>query len=61
MVHIDIAQQNFFEDKQNFNWKAFSQLKDAALLVKNRENTTALTKIFSVELKFTADCLNKNK
>lgn len=57
MVHIDIAQQNFFEDKQNFNWK----LKDAALLVINRENATALTKMFSVELKFTADCLNKNK
>ena len=57
LEHFDIVQQNFFEDKQIFNSKNLSQLKDAALSVINRENTTALTEKFNIELKFTADCL----
>ena len=47
----------FFEDKQIFNSKTLLQLKDAALSVINRENTTALTEMFNIELKFTVDCL----
>ena len=65
MVHLDIVQQNLFEDKQNFNSKTFSQPKDVALSVIKRENKIVLAEMFSVELKFTADCLkfwfNKNK
>ena len=57
LEHFDIVQQNFFEDKQIFNSKTLSQLKDATLSVINRENTTALTEMFNTELKFTADCL----
>ena len=57
LVHFDIVQQNFFEDKNIFNFKTLSQLKDAALSVIKRENTTALAEMLSVELKFIADCL----
>ena len=57
LEHFDIVQQNFFEDKQIFNSKTLSQLKDATLSVINRENATALTEMFNTELKFTADCL----
>ena len=65
MVHFEIVQQNFFEDKEIFNSKTFAQLKDAASSVINREHTAALAEMFSIELRFTADCLkfwfNKNK
>ena len=33
------------------------QLQDAAFIVQNRERNTALAEMFSVELKFTVDCL----
>ena len=57
MKHFDIVQRNFFENKQIFNSKTLLQVKDAALSVINRENTTALTEMFNIELKFTIDCL----
>lgn len=65
LVHFDIVQQNVFEDKEIFNSKTLLQLKDAAISVVNREKTTGVAKMFSIELKFTVDCLkfwfNKNK
>ena len=65
LVHFDIVQQNFFEDKEIFNSKTLLQLKDAAISVVNREKTTGLAEMFNIELKFAADCLkfwfNKNK
>ena len=65
MVHFEIVQQNFLEDKEIFNSKTFVQFKDAASSVINREHTAALAEMFSIELRFTADCLkfwfNKNK
>lgn len=65
LVHFEIVQNNFFEHKQNFNPKTLEQLKDAAFAVLNREKNTALAEMFSIELKFNANCLkfwfNKNK
>ena len=57
LVHLDIAKQDFFENEQIFNSKTLLQLKDAALSVINRDKNTALAEMFSIELKFTADCL----
>ena len=65
LVHFETVQQNFFDQKENFNPKALAQLGDAALAVGNRKKNTALAEMFSVELKFTVDSLkfwfNKNK
>ena len=65
LVHFEIVQNNFFEDKQNFNLKTLEQLNVAAFAVLNREKNTALAEMFSIELKFTTDYLkfwfNKNK
>ena len=64
LVHFDSVQRNFFSDKSNFNPKTLAQLRDAALAVENRNKNTALAEMFSIELKFTVDCLkfwfNKN-
>lgn len=64
LVHFDNVQRNFFSDKSNFNPKTLAQLRDAALAVENRKENTALAEMFSIELKFTVDCLkfwfNKN-
>ena len=65
LVHFEIVQNNFFEDKQNFNLKTLEQLNVAAFAVLNREKNTALAEMFSIELKFTTDYLkfwfNKSK
>ena len=57
LVHFDIVKQDFFEDEQIFNSKTLLQLKYAVLSVINRDKNTALTEMFSTELKFAADCL----
>ena len=65
LVHFETVQQNFFDQKENFNPKTLAQLRDAALAVENRKKKTALAEMFSVELKFTVHSLkfwfNKNK
>ena len=65
LVHFETVQQNFFDQKENFNPKTLAQLRDAALAVENRKKKTALEEMFSVELKFTVHSLkfwfNKNK
>ena len=48
---------NFFEDPENFNKTTLKQLEAAAFSVQNREKNTALAEMFSIELKFTVDCL----
>ena len=50
LVHFDIVQQNFFEGKQNFNAKILSQLKDAALSVKNRKKPPIWPKCLALNL-----------
>ena len=64
LVHFDSVQRNFFSDKSNFNPKTLAQLRDTALAVENRNKNIALAEVFSIELKFTVDCLkfwfNKN-
>ena len=47
----------FFDKPENYNKVALKQLKDAAFSVQNREKNTALAEMFSIELKFTIDCL----
>ena len=65
LVHFETVQQNFFDQKENFNPKTLAQLRDAALAVENRKKKTALAEMFSVEPKFTVHSLkfwfNKNK
>ena len=47
----------FFDDPEIFNKNTLKQLEAAALSVKQKEKNTALAEMFSVELKFTIDCL----
>ena len=57
LSHFQTLDFNFFEDPKNFNKTTLKQLETAAFLVRNREKNTALAELFSVELKFTFDCL----
>ena len=57
ITHFQILIYNFFDGKDNFNKVTLKQLQDAPFSVYNREKNTALTEIFSIELKFTVDCL----
>ena len=57
LVHIFILDFNFFVDSQIYKKNTLKQLEAAALSVKQKEKNTALAEIFSVELKFTVDCL----
>ena len=57
ITHFQILIYNFFDGKDNFNKLTLKQLQDAPFSVYNREKNTALTEIFSIELKFTVDCL----
>ena len=40
LVHFETVQQNFFDQKENFNPKTLAQLRDAALAVENRKKKT---------------------
>ena len=42
---------------KNFNLKTLKQLQNATLAVKNKKDSSALAEMFSIELKFTVDCL----
>ena len=57
LSHFKVLQCNFFADKDHYNRLTLKQLEDAAFSVLHREKNTALAKMFSVELKFTVDCL----
>ena len=57
ITHFQILDYNFFDDKDNFNKVTLKQLQDASSSVHNREKNTALAEMFSIELKFTVDCL----
>ena len=55
--HFFVLDFNFFDDPEIFNKNTLKQLEAAALSVKQKEKNTALAEMFSVELKFTIDCL----
>ena len=57
LSHFEVLQCNFFADKDHYNRLTLKQLEDAAFSVLHREKNTALAEMFSVELKFTVDCL----
>ena len=57
LTHFQVLQYDFFSDPENYNKITLKQLEDAAFSVQNRENNTALAEMFSIELKFTIDCL----
>ena len=57
ITHFQILDYNFFDDKDNFNKVTLKQLQDASSSVHNREKNTALAEMFSIELKFTVDCV----
>ena len=55
--HFQALEFDFFEDPENFSKTTLKQLQAAAFSVQNREKNTALAEMFSIELKFTVDCL----
>ena len=57
LTHFQVLEYNFFDDRENYNKVTLKQLEDAAFSVQNREKNTALAEMFSIELKFTVDCL----
>ena len=57
LSHFEALENNFFKDQEMFDRTTLKQLEDAAFSVFNREKNTALAEMFSVELKFTTDCL----
>ena len=57
LSHFDALEFNFFKDPEIFNKTTLKQLEAAAFSVQNREKNTALADMFSIELKFTVDCL----
>ena len=57
LTHFQALQYDFFSDPENYNKITLKQLEDAVFSVQNRENNTALAEMFSIELKFTIDCL----
>ena len=48
---------DFFYFSETFNLKKLKQLQNATLTVKNKKDSTALAEMFSIDLKFTVDCL----
>ena len=57
LSHFETLQYNFFADTSHYNRVNLKQLEDAAFSVQHRDRDTALAEMFSVELKFTVDCL----
>ena len=57
LAHFFVLDFHVFNDPDIFNKNTLKQLEAAALSVKQKEKNTALAEMFSVELKFTVDCL----
>ena len=57
LAHFFILDFNFFNDPEIYKKNTLKQLEAAALLVKQKEKNTTLAEMFSIELKFTVDCL----
>ena len=57
LTHFQVLEYDFFNDRENFNKLTLKQLQDASFSVFNREKPTALAEMFSIDLKFTVDCL----
>ena len=57
LAHFFVLDFHVFNDPDIFNKNTLKQLEAAALSVKQKEKNTALAEMFSVELKFSIDCL----
>ena len=57
LTHFQALQYDFFSYPENYNRTTLKQLEDVAFSVQNKEKNTALAEMFSIELKFTVDCL----
>ena len=57
LAHFCVLDLNFFDDRKIYSKNTLKQLKAAALLVNQKEKSTALTEMFPVELKFTTNTL----
>ena len=57
LAHFFILDFNFFDNPEIYKKTTLKQLEAAALSVKLKEKNIALAEMFSVELKFTVDCL----
>ena len=57
LAHFFVLDFNFFNDPEIYKKNTLKQLEAAALSVKQKEKNTALAEMFSIELKFTVDCL----
>ena len=57
LAHFFVLDFNFFNDPEIYKKNTLKQLEAAALSVKQNEKNTALAEMFSIELKFTVDCL----
>ena len=57
LSHFEALKCKFFTDKEHYNRTTLKQLEDAAFSVQNRERNTALEEMFSIDLKFTPNCL----
>ena len=52
-----LSNKIFFNFSESYNLKTLKQLQNATFAVKNKKDSSALAEIFSIELKFTIDCL----
>ena len=55
--HFEALQRNVLNFCENFNLNTLKQLQNAALAVENKNDNATLAEMFSIELKFTVDCL----
>ena len=57
LAHFFVLDFNFFNDPEIYKKNTLKQLEAAPLSVKQKEKNIALAEMFSIELKFTVDCL----
>ena len=57
LAHFFVLDFNFFTDPEIYKKNTLKQLEGVALSVKQKEKDTTLVEMFSIELKFTVDCL----
>ena len=57
LAHFFVLDFNFFTNPEIYKKNTLKQLEGVALSVKQKEKDTTLVEMFSIELKFTVDCL----
>ena len=60
LTHFEQLETCFFANPQNFDMTTLKQLQHASFAVQNKEKNAALAEMFSIELKFTIDCIKKS-